>query len=129
LKAAQVIKPKEPLEIRNTPTPDPKGKQVLVDVLSAGVCHSDLHIWEGGYEGVKGEIMKVEERGVRFPLTLGHEIAGTVEDIGSEVSNIKKSQRVVVYPWIGDGTCPACQIGDENLCDHLRSLGVMQKFF
>jgi alcohol dehydrogenase, propanol-preferring len=126
LKAAQVIKPKEPLEIRSIPTPDPKGKQVLVDVLSAGVCHSDLHIWEGGYEGVKGEIMKVEERGVRFPLTLGHEIAGTVEDIGSEVSNIGKSQRVVVYPWIGDGTCPACQIGDENLCDHPRSLGVMQ---
>lgn len=68
--------------------------------------------------------MSVLERGVKFPLTLGHEIAGTVEAVGSDVAGIKKGQNVVVYPWIGDGVCPACQIGDEHICDHPRSLGV-----
>ena len=108
------------------PNPDPGGKQVVVQVHSSGVCHSDIHIWEGGYEGAKGQLMSVEERGVKFPLTLGHEIAGTVEAVGSAVSEFKVGQRVLVYPWIGDGVCPACQVGEENLCDHPKSLGVFQ---
>ncbi len=62
MKAAQVIRPKQPLEVRTIKTPVPKERQVLVDIESAGVCHSDIHVWEGGYEGSKGEIMKVEER-------------------------------------------------------------------
>lgn len=126
MKAAQVIKPKTPLEIKELPNPLPQGKQVLVRVHSSGVCHSDIHIWEGGYEGAKGQIMSVEDRGVKFPLTMGHEIAGTIEEIGSDVTEFKKGQRVLVYPWIGDGVCPACQIGEENLCDQPKSLGVFQ---
>jgi len=58
MKAAQVIRPKLPLEVRDIETPVPKGQQVVVDIESAGVCHSDIHVWEGGYEGSKGEIMK-----------------------------------------------------------------------
>lgn len=126
MRAAQVIRPKQPLEIRDLEAPVPKGKQVLVEIASAGVCHSDIHIWEGGYEGVKGEIMKVEERGVKFPLTLGHEIAGRIESIGSDVKGFKNSERVLVYPWIGDGVCPACQTGDEHVCDNPKSLGIYQ---
>ena len=126
MKAAQVVRPREPLELKELPNPDPGGKQVVVQVHSSGVCHSDIHIWEGGYEGAKGQLMSVEERGVKFPLTLGHEIAGTVEAVGSAVSEFKVGQRVLVYPWIGDGVCPACQVGEENLCDHPKSLGVFQ---
>jgi alcohol dehydrogenase, propanol-preferring len=126
MKAAQVVRPREPLELKELPIPDPRGKQVVVEVHSSGVCHSDIHIWEGGYEGAKGQLMSVEERGVKFPLTLGHEIAGTVEAVGSDVSEFKVGQRVLVYPWIGDGVCPACQVGEENLCDHPKSLGVFQ---
>ncbi len=126
MKAAQVVRPKEPLELKELPNPDPGDKQVVVQVHSSGVCHSDIHIWEGGYEGAKGQLMSVEERGVKFPLTLGHEIAGTVEAVGSAVSEFKVGQRVLVYPWIGDGVCPACQVGEENLCDHPKSLGVFQ---
>lgn len=126
MKAAQVVRPREPLELKELPNPDPGDKQVVVQVHSSGVCHSDIHIWEGGYEGAKGQLMSVEERGVKFPLTLGHEIAGTVEAIGSAVSEFKVGQRVLVYPWIGDGVCPACQVGEENLCDHPKSLGVFQ---
>src|SRR6266511_6327823 len=111
MRAAQVITPKKPLQIRDLNTPVPKGRQVIVKVLAAGVCHSDIHIWEGGYEGTKGEIMKVEERGVKFPLTLGHEIAGTVDAVGGDVMGFRRGDQVLVYPWIGDGTCPACQVG------------------
>ncbi|PJB99085.1 MAG: zinc-binding alcohol dehydrogenase [Nitrosopumilales archaeon CG_4_9_14_0_8_um_filter_34_10] len=126
MKAAQVITPKEPLVINEIETPVPKGHQVLVKIESAGVCHSDIHVWEGGYEGIKGEIMKVEDRGVKFPLTLGHEIAGIVDTIGSDVKQVKKGDRVIVYPWQGDGICDACQVGDEHVCDHPKSLGIMQ---
>jgi propanol-preferring alcohol dehydrogenase len=126
MKAAQVVRPNKPLELKELPNPDPKGKQVVVHIQSSGVCHSDIHIWEGGYEGAKGQIMSVEERGVKFPLTMGHEIAGTVEAVGTDVVEFKVGQRVLVYPWIGDGVCPACQVGEENLCDHPKSLGIFQ---
>jgi len=126
MKASQVIKTKEPLQIRELETPVAKGRQVLVEIESSGVCHSDIHVWEGGYEGKQGQIMRVEERGVKFPLTLGHEIAGTVHSIGEEVKGVKNGDRVLVYPWIGDGTCNACQIGDEHVCDNPRSLGIFQ---
>lgn len=126
MKAAQVIKTKEPLQMRELKTPAPKGRQVLIDVESAGVCHSDLHVWEGGYEGKQGQIMRVEDRGVKFPLTLGHEIAGIVYSVGQEVKRVKKDDRVLVYPWVGDSTCSACQIGDEHVCDSPRSLGIFQ---
>ena len=126
MKAFQVTKPKEELQINEIEIPNPKGRQVIVKIESSGVCHSDIHVWQGGYEGKNGEIMNVEDRGVKFPLTLGHEIAGTVESIGEDVSKFKKNQRVIVYPWIGDGTCPACQTGDEHVCDNPQSLGIYQ---
>ncbi len=126
MKAAQIIKTKEPLQMRELKISMPKGRQVLVDIESAGVCHSDLHVWEGGYEGKQGQIMRVEDRGVKFPLTLGHEIAGMVYSVGEQVKAVKKGDRVIVYPWIGDGTCSACQIGDEHVCDNPRSLGIFQ---
>ena len=126
MKAAQVTKPKEELQINEIEMPKPKGRQVIIKVKSSGVCHSDIHVWQGGYEGKDGKIMKVEDRGVKFPLTLGHEIAGVVESVGEDVSKFKENQRVLVYPWIGDGTCPACQMGDEHVCDNPQSLGIYQ---
>jgi alcohol dehydrogenase, propanol-preferring len=48
MKAARIIKPKEALQAQELETPKPKGSQVLVEVLSSGVCHSDIHFWEGG---------------------------------------------------------------------------------
>jgi propanol-preferring alcohol dehydrogenase len=126
MKAARIIKTKEPLEIKDINISKPKSDQVLVKVESAGVCHSDLHLWEGGYAGPQGVFMKVEDRGVKFPLTPGHEIAGTVEELGESVIGFSKGDKVLVYPWIGEGTCPACRVAEENLCDAPRSLGVYQ---
>ncbi|HZI70767.1 MAG TPA: alcohol dehydrogenase catalytic domain-containing protein, partial [Nitrososphaeraceae archaeon] len=121
MKAARIVKPNESLEVQQLETPKPKGSQILVKVHSSGVCHSDIHLWEGGYEGPHGLFLKTTDRGVKYPLTPGHEIAGTVEALGDEVEEQEgkqlfiKNEKVLVYPWIGEGLCPACRIGEENL--------------
>src|ERR687886_533760 len=124
MNAAQIIKPKESLQIQHVETPKPKGSQVLIKINSSGVCHSDIHLWQGGYEGPGGQFLKTTDRGVKYPLTPGHEIAGTVESMGEEAEGFSKNQNVIVFPWIGEGLCPACRIGQENLCDKPRSLGI-----
>ena len=124
MKAARIVKPKESLEIQQFETPKPKGSQVLVKVHSSGVCHSDIHLWEGGYEGPHGLFLKTTDRGVKYPMTPGHEIAGTIETLGEQAEGFSENEKVLVYPWIGEGLCPACRIGEENLCDKPRSLGV-----
>ena len=124
MEAARIIEPKESLQIQHVETPKPKGSQVLIKVNSSGVCHSDIHLWEGGYEGPSGQFLKTTDRGVKYPLTPGHEIAGTVESMGEEAEGFNKNQKVIVFPWIGEGLCPACRIGQENLCDKPRSLGI-----
>jgi propanol-preferring alcohol dehydrogenase len=125
MEASRIIKPKEPLQLQELETPKPKGSQVLVKVQSSGVCHSDIHLWEGGYEGVEGQFLKTTDRGVKYPLTPGHEIAGIVDVLGEEAEGkFNKNDKVLVYPWIGEGLCPACRAGEENLCDNPQSLGV-----
>ena len=126
MRSARILKTKEPLHLEDLRTPKPKHEQVLVRVESAGVCHSDLHLWEGGYAGPQGVFMKVEDRGVRFPLTPGHEVAGRIEEIGESATGFQTGERVLVYPWIGEGLCPACRVGEENLCDLPRTLGIYQ---
>lgn len=126
MKAARIIKPKESLQVQDLDIPKATGSQVVVKVRSSGVCHSDIHLWEGGYEGIEGQFLKATDRGVTYPLTPGHEIAGMIESLGEEAEKeaIDKNDKVIVYPWIGEGVCPACRVGEENLCDKPRSLGV-----
>jgi alcohol dehydrogenase, propanol-preferring len=124
MRAARIVKPKESLQVQQLETPKPRGSQVLVKVHSSGVCHSDIHLWEGGYEGPHGLFLKTTDRGVEYPLTPGHEIAGTVDSLGDQAEGFNENEKVLVYPWIGEGLCPACRIGEENLCDKPRSLGV-----
>ena len=126
MRAARIVKPKESLQMQDLDIPKAKGSQVIVKVHSSGVCHSDIHLWEGGYQGLDGQFLKASDRGVSYPVTPGHEIAGTVESLGEEAAKeaIDKNEKVIVYPWIGEGLCPACRVGQENLCDKPRSLGV-----
>ena len=126
MKSARILGPNEPLAVSESETPKPEGDQVLVKVNSVGVCHSDLHLWEGGYDLGDGQFMKVTDRGVKYPVTPGHEIVGTVEDVGNNVSGITKGEQVLVFPWIGCGECPACKVKNENLCDAPKSMGVFQ---
>ena len=126
MRSARILEPNEPLSISESETPKPEGDQVLVKVNSVGVCHSDLHLLEGGYDLGDGQFMKVTDRGVKYPVTPGHEIVGTVEAIGNNVSSIEKGDQVLVFPWIGCGECPACKVKNENLCDTPKSMGVFQ---
>jgi propanol-preferring alcohol dehydrogenase len=116
----------QPLEQRDGPLPTPKGREVLVRVTGSGVCHSDIHIWEGYYELGGGKKIELKDRGISLPLTLGHEIAGEIVAAGPNADTSRIGASVVVYPWIGCGNCPACHSGEENICLKPRSLGVFQ---
>ena len=126
VKSARITAPSRPLVMENGENPTPQGPQVLLKVMSTGVCHSDLHLWEGGYDLGDGTFMKVTDRGVKYPVTPGHEVAGEVYQTGEDSGGYQTGEKVLVYPWAGCGSCPACRAGNENLCDAPRSLGVFQ---
>ena len=126
MKAARIVEPEKPLEVSELETPKAEGKEVVIKVVSAGVCHSDLHLWEGGYDMGDGTFLKVTDRGVKYPVTPGHEIVGTISEIGSDVQGYAIGDQVLVYPWLGCGECPTCKGGDENLCETPRSVGLFQ---
>jgi propanol-preferring alcohol dehydrogenase len=115
----------QPLQLNEQPTPEPKGSEVLLKVLAAGVCHSDLHIADGYFDMGGGKKLNLEDRGMKLPLTLGHENVGEVVAVGPDANSVKIGARMLAHPWIGCGTCPACLRGEENLCRApMRSLGV-----
>ncbi len=118
--AAEFGGPIEPV-VRNLP--DPSGTEVVVEVSHCGVCHTDLHVHHGGYEIGGGKELRFEDRGVRPPLVLGHEIVGRVAAKGPDVTSTI-SGHVAVYPWIGCGTCFRCDAGEDHLCAAGRFLGV-----
>jgi len=93
-------------------------------VLAAGVCHSDLHIWEGFYNMGGGKVMRLQERGVKLPLTMGHENVGEVVAVGPRARGVKIGDKRLVYPWVGCGACKVCKRGEEQLCMAPRFLGV-----
>ena len=126
MKAARIVEPNKPLEVTELQSPKPTGNEVIVKVKAAGVCHSDLHLWEGGYDLGDGSFLKVTDRGVKYPITPGHEIVGTVSEIGDSVKGVSVGDQVLVYPWLGCGECPTCKVGNENLCDTPRSIGLFQ---
>jgi propanol-preferring alcohol dehydrogenase len=113
-----------PLEMREGPVPEPKDGEVLVRVTGAGVCHSDIHIWEGYYDLGGGKKIALKDRGIALPVTMGHEIAGEIVKAGPKAKGAKIGTTVVVYPWIGCGECGVCKAGEENICLKARSLGV-----
>jgi D-arabinose 1-dehydrogenase-like Zn-dependent alcohol dehydrogenase len=104
-------------------TPKPQGKEVLVRIERCGLCHSDLHI-QDGYADLGGGKRLDTTRGMTLPFTLGHEIAGVVEEVGPELSKDLAGTKKAVFPWIGCGQCRDCLNGDENLCLKQRFLGV-----
>ena len=113
-----------PLTPMELPTPEPSGTQVLLKVRAAGVCHSDIHIWEGGYDLGHGRRLSLADRGIALPLTLGHETVGEVVAVGPEAEGVEPGDVRLVYPWLGCGECAICRTGEENLCPRPRSLGV-----
>lgn len=93
---------------------------VLVRVHASGVCHTDLHLWQGFFQLGKGKKIKFAEReGFGYPVVPGHEIAGVVAALGARVkdkSALNVGDRVAVYPWVGCEQCGVCEGGDPHLC-------------
>ena len=123
MRAMQIVEWGKPLEARDYPDPEPQGEEVLLRVEAAGVCHSDVHIWEGRFDLGDGRQISLESRGVHLPFTMGHEIAGEVVALGPQASGVSPGDKVVAYPWIGCGECAVCKKGDELLCLTPRTLG------
>lgn len=121
----QFLEHGKPLQKIMHDTPKPTGTEVLVKITRSGVCHSDLHIWDGYFDWGGGKRFYVKERGCIPPFTLGHEPFGIVEAFGSRAKGVKIGQKRIVYPWIGCGKCAICKSGQDNYCvSGSRFLGV-----
>jgi len=126
MRAWAVVENGAPLQELEFPTPDPQGTQVLVEVTHCGVCHSDLHIWEGYYELGGGKRLSLADRGVVLPLAMGHEVVGRVVKLGLDAKGVSVGDLRIVYPWVGCGTCERCLGEEDNMCLTPRSIGVYQ---
>jgi alcohol dehydrogenase, propanol-preferring len=124
MKSYDVVDFGAPLRQAEKPTPKPQGSEVLLRTLAAGVCHSDLHIWEGWYDLGGGKRLTLKDRGMTLPLTMGHEIVGEVVAFGPEAMGVKVGDKRLAHPWIGCGNCAVCRRGEEQLCTAPRFLGV-----
>eukprot|EP00117_Sycon_ciliatum_P013540 scpid66507/ scgid14168/ NAD-dependent alcohol dehydrogenase len=98
---------------------DPRA--VRIKVMYAGLCHSDLHLWQGGYDIGRGQTYNFQDRpGHEYPIVPGHEIAGQVCELGSAVTpedGLAVGDHVAVYPFIGCGECPQCLHKRDNFCE------------
>ncbi len=126
MKSYDVAECGAPLKLFERPTPKPSGSEVLLRVLAAGVCHSDIHIWEGHYDLGGGKKLNLTDRGLKLPLTMGHETVGEVVALGPEASGVSVGDKRLVFPWLGCGSCAVCRRGEEQLCLAPRFLGVFR---
>jgi len=124
MRSYEVVEFGEPLQAADRPTPEPQGTEVLLRVLATGVCHSDVHLRDGYFDLGGGKKLVLKDRVITPPVTLGHEIAGTVVACGPEASGVAVGEQRVAYPWIGCGACAVCRRGEEHLCNRPRALGV-----
>jgi len=112
MRAAVLHEPNRPLTIEEVDTPEIGPNDALVRVKACGICHSDLHFFQG--------ILRVG----KLPLILGHEASGTVERVGSDVQGVSEGDRVTVYFYLNCGRCHFCETGQHNLCNDLKRFGM-----
>ena len=103
-------------ELMEVPVPRPGEGEVLVRVRATSICGTDLHIYDWNEWA--------EQRISAVPMTFGHEVAGYVHDIGSEVHHLDRGAFVAAETHIACGTCSTCRTGRAHICENLRILGV-----
>src|SRR5437588_13120071 len=99
MKAVRLVEAHYPLQMQEIPVPTIGESDVLVRVRAAGICHSDVHYRAG------------KSPGQPLPRTLGHEIAGVVEQVGSRVTTVKVGHRICVHYVLSCGECSYCNSG------------------
>lgn len=104
MKAAVLREVGKPLEIEEIAISKPGPREVLIRTAAAGVCHSDLHFMEGLYP-------------TKMPIVMGHESAGVVEQVGSDVKYVKPGDHVITCLSVFCGHCEMCVTGHLSLCD------------
>ena len=105
VKALQKDGPDQPFKVVEIERRDPRPDDVVIDIKAAGICHSDIHT------------IRNEWGQAHFPLTVGHEIAGVVEAVGSGVTKYKPGDRVGVGCLVNScGHCEQCEAGEEQAC-------------
>lgn len=105
MRAAVYEKFQEPLTIKNVADPQPVENGVVLRVKACGICRSDWHGWMGN------------DADISLPHVPGHELAGIVEEVGKDVKNWKKGDRVTLPFVCGCGKCPQCASGNNQVCD------------
>lgn len=116
----------QPLQRALRATPQPTGTEVLIKLKYCGVCHSDVHIRDGYFEMGSGKRFNMYDRGMKLPVTLGHEPSGTVIAAGPDAGAVPIGEDRLVYPWTGCGACARCAEGMDNWCAQPRYLGVQR---
>jgi alcohol dehydrogenase, propanol-preferring len=124
MEAWSVVSHGEALQKIQREIPAPTGTQVIIKVTHCGICHSDLHLWDGFFELGGGKKFYFAERGVKLPVAVGHEILGIIAAKGPDVKDVEVGERRIVYPWIGCGECKKCKLGQDNMCLKQQSLGI-----
>ena len=112
MKAAVFHGSEKGLKIEDIPVPQVGDDQVLIKVAACGACHTDLHYLEHGVPTFK-----------KPPVVLGHEASGVVEQVGVNVTNVGKGQRVLIPAVLTCGYCSACRQGRENICSNMKMVG------
>ena len=102
-------------EIRDVAVPTPRSGEVLLRVLRAGVCGTDVHIWSWD---------RWSQSRIKPPVTLGHEFVGEIVELGDGVADLKLGERVSAESHIVCHTCIACRTGNAHVCENTRILGV-----
>ncbi len=119
MKAAILDDYKQPLRIADVPQPECAADEVLIQVEACGVCHSDLHLAEGGWPQLLSAVT------VKMPLIMGHEAVGRVVEKGRDVEQFALGDRVgVAWIYWSCGQCRLCKEGLENLCPRQIITGV-----
>src|SRR5438034_10897990 len=111
MRAVRLVQVGKPLEQADIPIPEIGSSDVLIRVAAAGICHSDAHYRAG--------ISKIDN----LPLTLGHEIAGRVEEVGSDVTHLSAGDRVCLHYLVSCGSCEFCVHGFEQFCRNGQMIG------
>ena len=128
MRAFQVVEFGAPLASRVLPDPLPGAREVVVDVASCGLCHSDAHFQQGHISLGGDQNLPVAMLGIQTPTTLGHEIYGHIAAFGEEsgLAPWNVGRPVIVYPWIGCGHCEAYLAGRDNECPAPENLGMQR---
>ena len=116
----------QPLQKAVRETPKPTGTEVLVRVKYCGVCHSDVHIRDGYFDLGGGKKFHMSDRGMKPPVTMGHEPYGTVLAGGPDAGELPIGQDRLIFPWTGCGTCARCLEGRDNWCPAPRYIGIQR---